>query len=128
MKKILLTLVTLTAASLAFASEPDRYPTTATPEFDLLERLFAPLQLSRGMTPQAVHDALGQPAATLAPNVWVYWDFKAKDTPRAGKADTLLVVFSENRVQRLRLVDSQLVRAILAQHQAKSARNVIAAQ
>lgn len=128
MKSILLALLTLAAVSLAFASESDRSLNSSTSEYDMLERMFAPIRLSRGMTPQAVRDTLGQPDATLAPNVWVYWDFKPKDAPRAGKTDTLLLIFAENRVQRLRLVDSRPVRAIIAQQQAKAASNAIAAQ
>ena len=124
MKKQLLLLASsllLAAATVASAFDENPAPSTTT-DLDLLERLFAPANVARGMTPQDVRASLGAPNTTLAPHIWVYWNFKAKDTPRAENADTLLVIFAENRVQRIRLCDSKPVRTFLAQQEVKAAK------
>ena len=108
-------------ASLALADDQKPAPSTTT-EFDLLERLLAPVGIARGMTPQDVFAKLGRPGAQLAANIWAYWDFKAKNAPRADQCETLLVIFAENRVQRVRLTDSKPVRTFLAQQETKAAK------
>ena len=126
-KLLLLSSLALLAATSAIASDDTPAPTTST-EFDLLEKLLAPLHIARGMTPKDVQARLGAPGAKLAANIWVYWDFKAKNAPRGDKSDTLLVIFSENRVQRIRLCDSQPVRTFLAQQELKATKNAVAAK
>ena len=91
-KLLLLSSLALLAATSAIASDDTPAPTTST-EFDLLEKLLAPLHIARGMTPKDVQARLGAPGAKLAANIWVYWDFKAKDAPPAPKVQPQSVLF-----------------------------------
>lgn len=124
---LLLRSLLFATATLAFADDTKPAPSTTT-DFDLLERLLAPARITRGMAPQKVHEALGSPNAQLAPNVWAYWDFKAKDTPFGDQFDAALVIFADNRVKTIKLCDSKTVRAFIAQREAKATNTAIAAK
>ncbi|MBI5769333.1 MAG: hypothetical protein HZA93_16185 [Verrucomicrobia bacterium] len=130
MKNILLTALTLATTSLALAADTASSPSDFTDrelaDLEFLARQLAPARLARGMTPQEVHTILGAPHAQLAPNIWAYWNFKAKDAPRADQFDAALVIFADNRVKTIKLCDGKTVRAFVAQQEAKSAKGAVA--
>lgn len=58
------------------------------------------------------------PGAMLAPNVWVYLDFKPATVPNPHHYDALVVVFAaDGHVSFIRLSPSQSIRAFVAQQQ-----------
>jgi hypothetical protein len=65
---------------------------------------------------------LGQPTERLSSNVWVYADFRAPHRPAHERYDALLVVFTGERVTRLRLVQSAAVVPALAKFRAANAK------
>ena len=73
-----------------------------------------------GMKRELVREMLGMPAAQLAPDIWVYFDFRPVSLSRPAKGDTLIVSFIQDRVRYLTLVDGQHVRALIARQQQKS--------
>ncbi len=121
MKKILLaaSLLLATAAFAHASDEATELPDNA--DLGILAHLLAPANVARGMTSKHVQAQLGAPDTTLAANIWVYWNFKAKDNPRVENADTLIVIFENERVQRVRLTDGKPVRAFIAQRDVKAA-------
>ena len=57
----------------------------------------------------------GTPDAQLDANVWVYWDFRAAGVARThAHLDTVLVIFTGQRVAWVKLVEAAPVRAFLA--------------
>jgi hypothetical protein len=61
--------------------------------------LTEPRHIRFGMTPLEVRSAMrGKPDVVLAPGLWVYWRFRAAVGRDQQKYDTLVVYFSENRV------------------------------
>jgi hypothetical protein len=84
---------------------------------DFLVTLTARPHAALGMSPGELTATLGEPSARLAPNVWVYWDFKPVNVPDRVKYDALVVVLSNDRVSRLRLCPSAPVRAFIAQQE-----------
>jgi hypothetical protein len=124
-KNIVLTALAFAATALALADE--QYPGPSA-DVEYLAKLLAPPAIGRGMTPGEVHAQFGAPNTQLAPNIWVYWNFKAKDAPRGDQFDAALVIFADNRVQRVRLCDSKPVRAFIAQQEARAAKNAVASK
>lgn len=107
-KSIVLTcLVLVLAPARAHAAEG------AVPRAELQERSESGAYISRGMSRAAVTEELGAPAASVGPDVWVYWDFRAKGRPGGERWDTLLVVFEQGRVSRIRLTEQAPVVALL---------------
>lgn len=68
-----------------------------------------------GMPRAEVVRQLGQPDEALAPQLWVYWDFRAKSPAIAPGADTLVVVFKGDRVEHVRLTQRAPVLALVQQ-------------
>ena len=84
--------------------------------------------IATGMHRDDVAAQLGAPSETFSAEIWIYWDFRAKGRPAEEKADTLIVVFTNDRVSRLRLSERQPVIALLTQLRRRAAeRNMIAA-
>lgn len=111
---VLFRLALLGAASQpALAAPDDEFPN------DILIRLTARPYVELGMTRDGVRDMFGAPTATLSADAWIYFDFHGFDSRGASFSaapgrDTLVIVFSRDRVSRLRLCDSRPVRALLA--------------
>ena len=121
MKNLLL--ASLLLASPTFVRADDDPSNSAnTVALEYIARLMAPARVARGMSPQEVQTNLGAPRAQLAPNIWVYWDFKAKDVPHGDKFDAALVIFAHNRVERVKLCDGEAVRTFLAQQEARTVK------
>jgi outer membrane protein assembly factor BamE (lipoprotein component of BamABCDE complex) len=111
---LLLSALIFSAASTAFAQNNST---------DTAAALFLPdsdVSVARGMTREAVSLMLGVPSETVATNVWIYWGFRGKGTPEGTKADTLVIVFSDDRVSTLRLCESKPAREYVAKLKAKS--------
>lgn len=68
-----------------------------------------------GMPRAEVLRQLGEPDEALAPQLWVYWNFRAKSPALAPGADTLVVVFKGERVERVRLTQRAPVLALMHQ-------------
>ena len=67
------------------------------------------------MTRSQVVAEAGEPDAHCDPNVWVYWEIRAVAVVRTHPhLDTLLVVFSGERVAWMKLVEAGPVRMFLA--------------
>ncbi len=129
MKSLILVSSLLLLATPAFAADSDEaIDPSVVSSLEYLGHLLAPARIARGMTPKEVLTQLGSPNAKLAPSVWAYWDFKAKDAPRGDKFDAALVVFADNHVALVKLCDSKTVRAFLAQQEAKAAKNAVVAK
>lgn len=82
--------------------------------------------VSLGMSLGHVEAIFGPPSVELAKNIWVFLDFKAVGGSNEVKHDALMIVFTNNRVSRIRLVQSQSVHAFIAQRQKVSAAAVVA--
>ena len=85
------------------------------------------LNLASGSSPATVQKVLGAPSAVLGPDLWVYADF-TKSNPNAANPefDTLVVAFTNGRVTAVKITDGRVVRQMLAQQQAQSAKSSIA--
>lgn len=77
------------------------------------------VSVARGMSREAVSFMLGLPSETLGTDVWVFHDFRGRGAAAAENLDTLLVVFADDRVTRLRLCDGGPVRELIAKQKAK---------
>ncbi len=77
--------------------------------------LLEPRHVRFGMTPGEVMTAMhGKPDVVLAPNLWVYWRFRAAVGRNQRKFDTLVVYFSQNRVTKFRLVERKAMQELIA--------------
>jgi hypothetical protein len=58
---------------------------------------------------------IGLPGTQLSPDVWVYWNKYRCDEPSAARlgCDTLIVVFANDRVTHMKLVNAQTLTAEL---------------
>ena len=57
----------------------------------------------------------GRPAERLTPDLWIYWRFYApEDAAENGGHDTLVVTFARGRVDGMKLVRGDILRARLA--------------
>ncbi|MBM3855426.1 MAG: hypothetical protein FJ399_20110 [Verrucomicrobia bacterium] len=123
MKKLHLIALLLVATATPACATDEAAALLPSPELAYLAHLLAPARIARGMSPAEVQASIGAPNATLAPNVWVYWNFKAKDTPGGDRCDTALVVFAHNRVDRVKLCEGAPVRAFIARQEALSPKS-----
>ena len=99
----------------AFAAQP-----SATAALDGMVALPTGAALAQGMSRESVVSAMGTPDHQLSPDVWVYWDFKAKKLPGSEGYDTLVVRFSDDRVTLLRLTHSEVVRTFIHQQKTRA--------
>jgi hypothetical protein len=74
-----------------------------------------------GMTRAQVLTELGAPSEKLANDLWVYWDFRPISRPAGERNDALLVVFVNDKINRLRLTERSLVEAAIAKVKAAAA-------
>ncbi len=84
--------------------------------------------VARGMSREAVTFMVGVPSTTIGSDVWVYWNFRGAGTPDATKYDTLVLVFTGDRVGAMRLCDSKPVRELIAKQNSKSGSKTVAAK
>jgi hypothetical protein len=76
----------------------------------------------RGVSRAFVVARIGLPAAQLAENIWVYWDYTTNvHSVSDGKYDTLIVTFRGDRVSDLKVVNSRPIRNLLARLQTENA-------
>jgi hypothetical protein len=119
MKKYLLASALLFSAFSALSSSArDDFAASLDPLISLSSNANARLGMSR----EQLLDQLGQPSEKLADSLWVYSDFRAKGRPVAEQCDTLVVVFTGERVSLLRLTDAFLVKAAIAKARANAAK------
>jgi len=82
-----------------------------------------------GTTRGVVLLALGSPSVELSPNVWVYQNYRPSDpAPRRQGFDTLVMVFEEDRVARLRLVNGKTLAAHVAYQRKLRQQELLAAR
>ena len=79
-----------------------------------LEDLVAHSRISVGVSREGVLNQLRNPNAILNADVWVYTDFLAANVSTAGRADTLVLTFKNDKVDTIRLVTKEQVRAAAA--------------
>jgi len=93
--------------------------------------------ISHGMDRETVRTMFGAPNAQLAPDVWVYFDFKfvnavvsrMQNSGTVKRQDTLVVAFRNGRVSVIRACDSGAVRALIAaQRKGQTPGSVVAAK
>lgn len=78
--------------------------------------LTEPRHIGFNMTPDDVVIAMkGKPDEKLAPDLWVYWRFRAASAAELPAFDTLVVYFSQGRVVKYRLVEGKPILALLAE-------------
>lgn len=132
MKKLLIASSLLLVAALVDPATAQTQPqslTESSPRLDLDDDgpLTEPRHIGFGMTAEDVMMAMkGKPDEKLAPDLWVYWHFRALTAGDRHPFDTLVVYFSEGRVVKYRLVERQPVLALLndLRKQAKAAKAV----
>jgi len=87
------------------------------------------LNLAPGSSPATVRQALGLPSAMLGSDLWIYWNFAEPNRNAANpEFDTLVIAFTDGRVTAVKITDGRVVRQLLAQQQAHSARTAVAAK
>lgn len=107
----------LSAALLApaFALDP-----SSRSESDAVVPLSYDPVVAHGMSRETVELTFGRPDAKLSADMWVYWDFKARDVPGKDAFDTLIIGFGDDHVTLLKLSRSEPVRAFIAQQKARA--------
>lgn len=112
----LLLLATLSTHALAQAQPEFLSETSIRGPVDDEGPLSEPRHIAFGMNPDGVVNAMkGKPDGKLAPDIWVYWNFRSAFNSETPRFDTLIVFFSSERVFKYRLVEKQAVLALLAQ-------------
>lgn len=114
--RFIASIVVLVAGTFLRASGSDRVASTPN-QFVLLP---SSAYASVGMPRDAVLAQLGAPDSTLTADVWVYWNFRPKSRPAGERGDTLIVVFTQDRVSLLRLTERRKVVAALERARLKS--------
>jgi hypothetical protein len=102
-------------------------PSTSS-EVDAIVPLNSEAAVAHGMSRAMVEFMFGVPGARLSRDVWVYWNFKAKNVPGADAFDALVVGFTGDRVTLLRLSRSEPVKAFIAQQEARAQKIALIAQ
>jgi hypothetical protein len=70
-----------------------------------------------GTSKDTVLAKLGMPSQVVGPALWVYREFHTDHQEASQRGyDTLLVVFAENRVVMMRVVNGEQLDAMLARH------------
>lgn len=77
---------------------------------------------------EVVHTLERQPDERLGPELWIYWNFAARNRRSGDQGNALLLYFTKDRVSRIRLTDAQPVRELLARQRAKSPAETLAAK
>ena len=87
------------------------------------------LNLAPGSSPATVQKVLGAPSAMLGRDLWVYADF-TKSNPNAANPefDTLVIAFENGRMTAVKITDGRVVRQLVAQYKAQSAKSAVAAK
>ena len=120
----LITSFVLAAAFAAPASASDAYHPDA-------DSVIIPLSsnpvATTGQSREGVVYNLGEPTEKLSANLWIYSDFKVAGKKPANRADTLIVVFKDDRVSVLRLTDGAQVRAAITKLRAAKSPSVAVA-
>ena len=121
MKKLALLLSLLAAGVSApvFAAE-SQFSIVSLEDGMTLEEVLAHSRISVGASREAVRNQLRDPNAVLNVNVWVYTDVLATNVFGAERADTLVVIFKDEKVDTIRLVTKEQVRAAVARASATS--------
>jgi len=89
------------------------------PEPGAIAPSVAPRRIGCGMSPDDVVRAMqGTADERPAPDVWIYWNFRADADPATPQPDTLLVLFAEGRVAKYRLVPRQVAQALVDERKA----------
>ncbi len=115
MKKIALLLSLFAAGVTApvFAAE-SQFSTFFFEDGMTLEDVLAHSRVSVGASREGVRNQLRDPDAVLNVNVWVYSNLLASNASGAERADTLVVIFKDEKVDTIRLVTKEQVRAAAA--------------
>lgn len=66
------------------------------------------------MTRDELVEQLGQPSEKLSASIWLYFDLRAKGRPTGDQSDTLVVVFTHDRISLLRLTERSLIAPAIA--------------
>ena len=121
MKKLALILSLLAAGVTApvFAAE-SQFSTFIFEEGITLEDVLERSRVSVGASREGVLNQLRAPNAVLNVNVWVYTNFLVANASGAERADTLVVTFKDEKVDTIRLVTKEQVRAAVARASATS--------
>lgn len=130
MKTLLLTAL-LTATSLATFAAPVAtvIPTDSFVELndETLDHLLSRTRVSVGMERSRVINQIGEPAAQIGNDVWVFTHFRAGNVTYAERYDTLLLVFKDDKVTRVTLTSAQDVRMALRRSNAAGTATRVAA-
>jgi hypothetical protein len=78
------------------------------------------LALPPGSSPDVVRKALGEPSATMGPELWVYFQFAKSPNASNPAYDTLVIAFEQKRVIAVKVTDGRVVRQLLAQYKTQS--------
>ena len=121
MKKLLaLASLVLAAAPAAFAAESSVIDDHALLPFGVSAHARV------GMPRVELVEMLGAPSQKLSEHVWAYWDFRIAEGAGQHRGDALIVIFSEDRVNRLRFTSRRAVELALEKMRAASAPPTIA--
>ena len=115
-KYLLVSALLLSAISAQSSSAQDAFAASPDPLITLSSNAHARLGMSR----EQLIDQLGQPSEELSESIWVYSDFRAKGRSVGEHRDTLVVVFTQDRVSLLRLTDAFLVKTAIAKARANA--------
>jgi hypothetical protein len=72
-------------------------------------------EFARGTPKETIATRLGMPSQVFGPTLWIYREFftRFRDADRRGY-DTLVVIFADNRVVTMRVVNGEELDALLA--------------
>jgi hypothetical protein len=91
---------------------------------DLLVRFTPARAVKVGLGKSEVEMSMqGRPDEKLGPDLWLYWNFQPAGQPAADEPKALVIFFSGDRVQSIRLVETKPARALLAQLRLKQAKS-----
>jgi hypothetical protein len=62
----------------------------------------------------AVTEHIGEPPDRFSPDVWVYWDYRDPRRAADERYKTVVIIFTGDRVARIRFTDTKATRDALA--------------
>jgi hypothetical protein len=111
--KLLFTVRSLVLAA-ALSASPMFTATAAALNADAVVPFWDFVDVTVGTHRRDVPERIGEPPDRFSPDVWVYWDYRDPRRATDERYQTLIIIFTGDRVTRIRFTDTKETRAALA--------------
>jgi uncharacterized protein YegJ (DUF2314 family) len=98
----------------AFSAPPLFADTSAASNANALVPFLGFVDVTVGTHRSDVAERLGEPPDRFSPDVWVYWDYRDPRRAADERYQTLVIIFTGERVTRIRFTDTKTTRDALA--------------